>query len=79
MTVFNVLETRGTGALLRFVAAVVLFAVLQLMRIPLGLLLQVITGVMSRVDGYAVTQVSRSPRGPINHFAYTPTGREAKP
>lgn len=78
MTVFNVLETRGTGALLRFVGAVVLFAVLQLMRVPLGLLLQVITGVMDRADGYAVRQVSRPPRGPINHFAYRPTGQEVR-
>lgn len=68
MSTFDVLARYGTAALLRFAAAVALFLVLHLIRIPLVLVARVLEGVMRRVDAYAVTQASRPPSGPINHF-----------
>jgi len=68
MSTFDVLHHYGTAALLRFAAAVALFLLLHLVRIPLVLIARVLEGVMRRVDGYAVRQATqRSPR-PINQF-----------
>lgn len=67
MSTFDVLNRHGTAALLRFAAAVALFLVLHLIRIPLVLIARVLEGVMQRVDGYAIRQASR-PQKPINHF-----------
>ncbi len=75
MTAFDVLERFGTVALLRFAAAVALFLVLHLVRIPLVLVARVLEGVMSRVDGYAAKQASERPRGPINQY-FAATTRE---
>lgn len=68
MSTFDVLERYGTAALLRFAAAVALFLVLHLARIPLVLVARVLEGVMRRVDAYAAAQASRPPTRPINHF-----------
>lgn len=68
MSTFDVLQRHGTAALLRFAAAVALFLVLHLIRIPLVLLARVLEIGMRRADGFATRQASRPPSGPINHF-----------
>jgi hypothetical protein len=68
MSTFEVLQRYGTAALVRFAAAVVLFLVLHLARIPLVILAAVLEGVMRRVDGYAVRQASTRPLRPVNQF-----------
>jgi hypothetical protein len=70
VSTFDVLNRYGTAALLRFAAAVALFLVLHLVRIPLVLLARVLEGVMRRVDGYAIRQAT-SPTKPINHYFAT--------
>ncbi|MBE1502671.1 hypothetical protein H4696_009771 [Amycolatopsis lexingtonensis] len=64
----RLLERNGTWALLRIFAALALFLVLHLIRIPLVLLARILAGVMARLDGYATTHVTREPAGPINHY-----------
>jgi hypothetical protein len=71
MTVFEVLTKYGTAALLRFAAAVALFLLLHLVRIPLVLAARVLEGVMRRVDSYATHQASTTPTRPINQFFTT--------
>ncbi len=68
MSTFDVLERFGTAALVRFAAAVALFLLLHLIRIPLVIAARVLEGVMRRADAYAAAQASRPPTGPINHF-----------
>lgn len=68
MSTFDVLERYGTLALLRFAAAVGLFLVLHLIRIPLVIVARVLEGVMHRANDYATRQASRPPPGPINQF-----------
>ncbi|MCR3719923.1 MULTISPECIES: hypothetical protein [Prauserella salsuginis group] len=78
MSSFDVLARYGTGALLRFAAAVALFLVLHLIRIPLVLAARVLEVGMRRADGFATRQASQAPDGPINHFfaENTTTSRE---
>jgi len=64
----RLLERNGTWALLRVFAALALFLVLHLIRIPLVLLARILAGVMSRLDGYTTRCVATPPRGPINHY-----------
>jgi hypothetical protein len=78
MSTFDVLQHRGTAALLRITAALALFGVLHLVRIPLVLAERVLAGVMRRVDGYAVRQASRPPTGPINHYFPDPATDSAR-
>ncbi|MCP2255226.1 hypothetical protein LY13_004000 [Prauserella aidingensis] len=68
MSSFDVLARYGTAALLRFAAAVALFLVLHLIRIPLVLAARVLEVGMRRADAFATRQASRPPEGPINHF-----------
>jgi hypothetical protein len=68
MTTFDVLHRYGTAALLRFAAAVALFLVLHLIRIPIVLVAAVLEGGMRRVDAYATSQASRPPTRPVNQF-----------
>ncbi|MBK1784549.1 hypothetical protein [Prauserella cavernicola] len=80
MSIFDVLSRFGTVALLRFVGAVLLFLVLHLLRIPFVLLVRVLEGVLRRIDGYAIRQASRPPKGPINDFFHhTTNSREGEP
>jgi hypothetical protein len=74
MSLFVVLRRLGTLALLRLLAALLLFMVLHLARIPLVLAARVLETAMRRLDGYAAGQAARMPDRPINHF-FTP--REA--
>lgn len=68
MSTFDVLQRHGTAALLRFAAAVALFLVLHLIRIPLVLLARVLEVGMRRADGFATRQATTPKTGPINHF-----------
>lgn len=74
MSIFEVLNRLGTLALLRFAAAIALFLLLHLLRIPLVLLAKVLKFSLLRIDRYATKQATR-PARPINHF-YDPTGEE---
>jgi hypothetical protein len=76
MSTFDVLEHRGTAALLRVFGAVALFLVLHLIRIPLVLVAAVLEGVMRRVDGYATRAASAPPVRPINHFFVPPQANQ---
>lgn len=53
MSAFEVLEHYGAARLARFVAALILFLFLHLLRWPLLLLVRVLEVAMRRVDGYA--------------------------
>ncbi|PXY17886.1 hypothetical protein BAY59_35455 [Prauserella coralliicola] len=68
MSTFDVLRRYGTGALLRFAGAVVLFLLLHLVRIPLVLAARVLEVAMRRLDGFATRQASTPPRKPVNDF-----------
>ncbi|MEU3272545.1 hypothetical protein ABZ639_17025 [Saccharomonospora sp. NPDC006951] len=68
MSSFDVLRTYGTAALLRFAAAVVMFLVLHLIRIPLVLAARVLEVGMRRADAFATRQATTPKPGPINHF-----------
>lgn len=68
MSTFDVLARYGTAALLRFVAAVLVFLLLHLARIPLVLAARVLEVAMRRLDTYAARQASQPPRHPINHY-----------
>ncbi|SFJ91151.1 hypothetical protein SAMN05421835_110176 [Amycolatopsis sacchari] len=72
MSAFEVLQRFGTTALLKFAAAVVVFLLLHLLRIPLVVLARVLEVSMRRLDGYATKQASKPPTGPINQF-FRPT------
>jgi hypothetical protein len=65
---FRLLARNGTWALLRVFAALALFLVLHLIRIPLVVLARILAGVMARVDDYTTRRVATPPRGPINQF-----------
>lgn len=68
MSTFDVLHRYGTAALLRFAAAVAMFLVLHLVRIPLVLAARVLEVGMRRADAFATRQASTPPSGPVNHF-----------
>ena len=68
MSTFDVLRRYGTGALLRFAAAVAVFLVLHLVRIPFVLAARVLEVGMRRADAFATRQASTPPAGPVNHF-----------
>ena len=63
----GLLSKCGTGALLRFVGAALVLALLQVARVPLVVIVRVLDGVMCRLDGYATGQAGR--RGLVNRFA----------
>jgi hypothetical protein len=69
MTASDVLTRFGTWALVKFTAALVLFVLLHLVRMPVLLLVAVLNAAMARVDAAVTSAVSR-PAGPF-------TGREA--
>ena len=60
MSVFDVLHRYGTAALARFVAALLLFLTLHLVRLPLIVAVRVLEIAMTRVDGYA-TRTATAP------------------
>jgi hypothetical protein len=62
------LQRFGTWALLRFGAAVAVFLVLHLIRIPLVLGARMVEVAMRRADAYTARLASQDPRGPINQF-----------
>jgi hypothetical protein len=74
---FEVLQERGTLALVRFAGTVCLFLVLHLLRIPLVIAERILAGVLVRLDQAATRQASRPPRR-VNQFfpAGFPTGQE---
>jgi hypothetical protein len=72
MSTFDVLEDRGTAALLKVFGAVALFLTLHLIRIPLVLIAAVLEGIMRRVDGYATRAATTAPVRPINQFFVPP-------
>jgi hypothetical protein len=59
MSASDVLARFGTWALVKFVAALLVFVVLHLVRMPVLLLAVVLNGAMSRVDGAVTAAVSR--------------------
>jgi hypothetical protein len=61
MSTFEVLDRYGTAALARFTAAVALFLVLHLVRVPLVAAVRALEALMRRVDGYATRQASEGP------------------
>jgi hypothetical protein len=65
------LDRLGTAALVRLFAAIAVFLLLHLLRIPLVLAARVLEHALRRIDRYATAQVVRVPAGPINHFATT--------
>lgn len=72
MSAFEVLQRKGTLALLGFLAALLGFVALHLVRIPLVLIAAVLAGVMSRLDAALVRQASGAPTGPVNQFFPVP-------
>lgn len=68
MSIFEVLERRGTWVLLKFTGAVVVFLLLHLIRIPLVLLARMLEFTLRRLNGYAARQATAQPRGPVNQF-----------
>jgi hypothetical protein len=64
---FEVLQQRGTLALIRFAGTVCLFLVLHLLRIPLVVCERILAGVLVRLDQAATRQASRPPRR-VNQF-----------
>lgn len=78
MSVFDVLARFGTAALLRFTAALALFVLLHLIRIPLVLAARVLEVSLRRINDYAARQASRPPSGPINQFYSHVSGEEAR-
>ncbi|OZM69905.1 hypothetical protein CFN78_28185 [Amycolatopsis antarctica] len=68
MSAFDVLSKFGTGALLKFAGAVVLFLVLHLLRIPVVVLARSIEVGMRRVDGHLAASVSNRNTKPHNDF-----------
>lgn len=68
MSAFEVLQRKGTLALLGFLAALLTFVALHLVRIPLVLLAAVLAGVMRRLDTVIVRQATEPARGPVNQF-----------
>lgn len=78
MSMFEVLGRFGTAALLRFTAALVVFVLLHLVRIPLVLAARVLEVSLRRVNAYAARQASSPPQGPINHFYSHVPGEEAR-
>jgi hypothetical protein len=74
MSIFDVLSRYGTAALLRFTAAVALFLLLHLIRIPLVLAARVLEISMHRINDYAARQASTPPTRPINQFFRPTTG-----
>ncbi|MFF0145988.1 hypothetical protein ATK36_0476 [Amycolatopsis sulphurea] len=68
MSAFEVLQRKGTLALLGFLVELVAFVVLHLVRIPLVLVAAVLAGVMSRLDRAIVRHATEPARGPVNHF-----------
>ncbi|MFE3178681.1 hypothetical protein ACFXPA_44110 [Amycolatopsis sp. NPDC059090] len=68
MSAFEVLQRKGTLALLGFLAALLGFVALHLVRIPLVLAAAVLAGVMSRLDGAITRQATGAADGPVNQF-----------
>jgi hypothetical protein len=62
MSAVDVLRQFGTWALLRFVAVLVLFLTLHLVRLPLVVIAHVLEIGMRRVDGAMVAGLSPHPR-----------------
>jgi hypothetical protein len=58
MNATDVLTRFGTWALVKFVAALLAFVALHLLRFPLLLLVTVLSGAMARVDGMVTAAVS---------------------
>jgi hypothetical protein len=75
---FEVLQERGTLALVRFAGTVCLFLVLHLLRIPLVIAERILAGVLVRLDRAATRQASLPQRRRVNQFfpAGFPTGQE---
>ncbi|QYN23150.1 hypothetical protein [Amycolatopsis sp. DSM 110486] len=68
MNVFEVLERKGTLVLLGFLAALLGFVVLHLIRIPLVLLAAILAGVMARLNTSLQRLATEPARGPVNQF-----------
>ncbi|WP_236793248.1 hypothetical protein [Amycolatopsis sp. GM8] len=73
MSIFEVLERRGTWVLVKF-AALGVFLLLHLVRIPLVLLARVLEVTLRRLNGFAARQATAAPRGPVNQFFPPSTG-----
>lgn len=77
MSVFDVLQRFGTAALTRFTAALLLFLLVHLLRIPLVLIARALEVFLRRINRYVARQVSQS-AGPVNDFFADVSGfREA--
>jgi hypothetical protein len=59
MSATDVLARFGTWALVKFVAALLVFVVLHLVRMPVRLLVVLLDSLMSRVDGAVTAAVSK--------------------
>ncbi|SFJ76649.1 hypothetical protein SAMN05421835_108185 [Amycolatopsis sacchari] len=78
MSVFEVLERRGTWVLLKFTGAVALFLLLHLVRIPLVLIARVLEIVLHRVNGFATRVSTQAPAGPVNQFFHSTQARRGE-
>lgn len=63
MSASDVLARFGTWALVKFTAALCLFVLLHLVRMPVLLLVAVLNAAMSRVDAAVTSAVSRTASG----------------
>ncbi|GAB3003517.1 hypothetical protein LWP59_27530 [Amycolatopsis acidiphila] len=68
MSIFEVLERRGTWVLLKFAATFAVFMLLHLLRIPLVLVARVLEVCLRRLNGFAARLATAPPRGPVNQF-----------
>lgn len=68
MSLFDVLEERGTARLISFVATLVGFLLLHLIRIPFVVIARALEHGARRLDHHATRQASRPPTRPVNQF-----------
>lgn len=78
MSVFDVVQQRGTWVLVKFAAAVGFFLLLHIIRIPLVLAAKVLEIAMRRADAAATRVATTAPAGPVNQF-FPPHPREEVP
>ncbi|HEX3780697.1 MAG TPA: hypothetical protein VHX38_13605 [Pseudonocardiaceae bacterium] len=64
MTLFEILSRFGTAALLRFVALVLAFLALHLLRTPLQIAVWLLTALMTAVDRSVAARLATGPVSP---------------
>ncbi|MEU0464998.1 hypothetical protein ABZ215_13425 [Amycolatopsis sp. NPDC006131] len=73
MSLFDVLQTKGTWALIKVVAALNLFLLLHLLRLPFVVVARVIEFAARRVDRSVARLATTVPVKPVNQFFADPT------